>query len=249
MTRWKASLIHLSISAMIAVAVVALTLLVWYTPPFFSAVGGRHILLILLGVDVTLGPLITLIIFNTKKRRQTLIFDFSVIALLQAMALIYGVNVMFQARPVYVVFSRDSFDLVTANMLNESDIAKAKNPDYRSLPLTGPVYVYTEMPTDINERNELIFNAAAGKDLYQFPQYYQPYAAHKLAAARAAKQITDLKKLNPNRIAEIDNAVRATGHSETELGFLPLRAKDQDIAVVVESNDGKVLATISVSPW
>jgi hypothetical protein len=249
MTRWKASFIHLSLSAMIAIAVVTLTLLLWYTPPFFSAVGGRQILLILLGVDVSLGPLITLIIFNTKKSRKALTFDFSVIALLQITALIYGMNVMFQARPVFVVFSRDSFDLVTANMLSEADIAKAKHPEYRSLPLTGPVYVYTEMPTDIKERNELVFNAASGKDLPQFPQYYQPYVEHMSAAARAAKPIAELINLNPDRVAEIGNAVQATGLTKAELGFLPLRTNHEDIAVVVEISDGKVLTTLPVRPW
>jgi hypothetical protein len=76
MSRWKASSIHLALSATIAVSVLALMLLLWYAPPFFSALGGYHLLLILLGVDVSLGPLITLIIFNPKKDRKALTFDF-----------------------------------------------------------------------------------------------------------------------------------------------------------------------------
>ena len=88
----------------------------------------------------------------------------------------YGMSVVFVARPVYVVFSKNSFDLVTANMISKDDIAKAKDPDFRSLPLTGPVYVYSEMPTDIEERNEVIWGAIFfGKDLPQFPQYYKSY--------------------------------------------------------------------------
>lgn len=249
MSRWKASFIHLSLSVAIAAAVLALMLLLWYAPPFFSAAGGHQVLLILLGVDVTLGPLITLIIFNTKKSRKALVFDFSVIALLQVAALLYGLNVMFQARPVFVVFSKDSFDLVTANMLSNEDIAQAKHPVYRSLPLTGPVYVYSEMPADIKERNEVVLSALSGKDLPQFPQYYQPYAEHMSAAGRAARPIAALKKLNPDRTAEIDYAIGATGIKETELGFLPLRAKHEDIAVIVRTRDGKVLTTLPIRPW
>ena len=249
MTRWKASLIHLAISAIIASVVVALMLLVWYPHPIIAAVGGEQVLLILLGVDVTLGPFITLLIFKTKKSRRELAFDLSVISIIQVTALIYGMSVMFQARPVYVVFSKDSFDLVTAHMLRKEDIAKARYPDYRSLPLNGPVYVYTEMPSDINERNEVVMNASSGKDLPQFPQYYKPFAEHKAAAGKAAKPLAELKKINPDRIAEIDGAIHASGRSETDIGFLPLRAKYRSLVVLVGKSDGKVLAMLKMKPW
>ncbi len=248
-SRLKAFSIHLSISAAIATSVIALMLLLWYKPPFFSALGGKHVLLILLGVDVTVGPLITLIIFNPLKSRKALAFDLSVIAALQAAALIYGVSVVFHARPVFVVYSEGSFDLITANMLSKQDIAKAKYPAYRSLPLTGPVYVYSEMPTDVNERNMLVFSAMSGKDLPQFPQYYLPYSEHGAVEGRAARPIAELKKLNPGMVAEIDNAVHASRRAESDVGFVPLRAKYQDQAVLVEKGDGKVLALLEVNPW
>jgi hypothetical protein len=249
MTRLKAFYIHLGISASIAASVIALMLLLWYAPPFFSALGGKHVLLILLGVDVTVGPLITLIIFNPLKSRRALTFDLSVIALLQISALIYGMSVVFQARPVFVVFSRDSFDLVTANMLSKEDIAKAKNPIYRSLPLTGPIYVYTEMPTDINERNKLVLSAFSGKDLPRYPQYYMPYDEHSSIAGRAAKPLSELKNLNPGRSDEIEKLIRASDRGDTDVGYLPMRAKFHDQAVLVGKSDGKILAQLDVNPW
>lgn len=249
MSRWKASSIHLSISAVIGLAVLALMLLVWYPYPLFAAVGGQQVLMILLGVDVTLGPFITLLIFNTKKSRRALAFDLSVIALCQASALTYGMSVVFHARPAYVVFSKGSFDLVTAQMLSEEDIAKAKNPSYRSLPITGPVYVYSEMPTDTKERNEVVLSAFSGKDLPQYPQFYMPFEEHKAAAGQAAKPLAELKKLNPNRTADIDEAIRASGRNEADVGFLPLRAKYRDLTVLVGKGDGNVLALLKMDPW
>jgi hypothetical protein len=249
MSRLKAFSIHLAISAAIAASVIALMLLLWYAPPFFSALGGKHVLLILLGVDMTLGPLFTLIIFNPLKSRRALTFDLSVIAMLQIAALIYGMNVVFQARPVFVVFSRDSFDLITANMLSKEDIAKAKNPGYRSLPLTGPVYVYSEMPADVEDRNRLVFSAFSGKDLPQFPQYYMPYDEHMAVAARAAKPMAELEKLNPERSADIENLVHASGRAESDVGYLPLRAKYRDQAVLVGKHDGTILGLLEVNPW
>jgi len=249
MTRLKASLIHLSISAIIATAVLALMLLVWYPYPLFEAVGGQQVLMILLWVDVTLGPLVTLIIFNTKKSRKALTFDLAFIATTQVAALIYGMSVVFQARPVYMVFSRDSFDLVTANMLSDKDIVKAQYPEYLTLPLTGPVYVYTEMPTDIKESSEVKVSLLSGKDLPQFPQYYQPFSKHKAVVAREAKPIADLKKLNPEHVLEIDEAVRNSGQSEADLGYFPLKASEKDLAVLVRKNDGHVLKMLTMRPW
>jgi hypothetical protein len=249
MSRLKAFSIHITVSTCIAASVIALMLLLWYAPPFFSALGGKQVLMILLGVDVTLGPLFTLIIFNPQKTRKALTFDLSVIAILQTAALIYGMSVVFQARPVFVVFSKDSFDLVTANLLSKEDIAKAKYPDFRALPLTGPIYVYSEMPTDINERNELVINAMSGKDLPQFPQYYMPYEEHGSVAARAAKPIAELRKLNPQHSANIDKLIHASGHDESDVAYLPLRAKFHDQAVLVEKGSGKILGQLNVSPW
>jgi hypothetical protein len=249
MTRLKAFRIHLVISAAIAASAIGLMLLLWYRPPFFSALGGQHLLLILLGVDIVLGPLITLMIFDPRKSRRALAFDLAVIALLQAAALAYGTGVMFQARPVFVVFSRDSFDLVTANMLSKQDLALTRNPDYRSLPLTGPVYVYTQMPDDIKLRNEVVWGAFSGKDLPLFPQYYQPYGEHGAAAGQAARPVAELKQLNPGQVAEIDDAVRASGRNETEVGFLPLRAKYHDETILVGKSDGRILKLLRMRPW
>jgi hypothetical protein len=249
MSRLKASAIHLTISAIIASAVLALMLLVWYPYPLFAAVGGQQVLIILLGVDVVLGPLVTLMIFNTKKSRRALRFDLSVIAILQASALIYGMSIVFQARPVYVVFSQGSFDLVTAHMLSNEDLARVKNPEYRSLPLTGPVYVYSEMPTDINERNEVVLSALAGKDLAQFPQYYKPFDKYSGAAGAASRTLSQLREFNPERSTEIDEMVRNSGRTEAVLGYLPLRAKHQHLAVVVDKNNGHIIRILRMNPW
>jgi hypothetical protein len=247
MTRWKASAIHLAISTSIAVIALTLMLLLWFAPPFFSAAGWRQVLLIML--VAILGPLITLIIFNTQKSRRALTFDLMVIGVLQFSALIFGASVMFHARPVFVVFIKDSFDMVVANQLSGEDISKAKDANYRTLPLTGPVYVYSELPGDIKERNEIVFAAFSGKDLPLFPRYYQPYAAHESEVGLAAKPIAELRKLNPNRIAEIDQAIKQGGWVESDIGFVPLRSKFEEMAVVVSKRDGRRLKVLPMAPW
>src|SRR5215471_7202946 len=123
LNRWKASIIHLGISAAIGAAVVTLMLFGWYPRPYFTAMGGDTLILLLIGVDVVIGPLITLIIFDPKKKG--LKFDLSVIAALQLAALAYGCSVMFTARPVYNVFVVDRFETVAANQVDEASLGAA----------------------------------------------------------------------------------------------------------------------------
>ena len=197
LNRWKASAIHLGLSALIALTVVTIMLLVWYPPPYFNAMGGQGLLKILVGVDVTLGPLLTLIIFNPKKKSLRL--DLSIIATVQLAALAYGVYIMFEARPVYTAFAMDRFDIVSANELDQVDL-DAGPPEYRELPLTGPRVVgirYPDKEKNTEEWNKLVFSGAAGKDVPQFPKYYVPYPDIAADVLKKAKPLSTLVKDKP----------------------------------------------------
>jgi hypothetical protein len=76
---------HPGLSALIGATVVVVMLTLWYPRPYFDAMGGQALLALIVGVDVTLGPLLTLIVFNPKK--QELKFDLAVIAACQLTAL------------------------------------------------------------------------------------------------------------------------------------------------------------------
>ena len=83
MSRWQAMLIHLGISAFIGTAVIAALLLIWYPPPQFSAAGVERFIYLLIGVDVVLGPLLTLVVFRVGK--PGLKVDLALIALVADM--------------------------------------------------------------------------------------------------------------------------------------------------------------------
>lgn len=249
MTRWKAASIHIAISATIALIVTTLMLMLWYMPPLLAATGGGQLLLILLGVDITLGPLLTLLIFNPQKSRKELTIDLTLIGLLQMCALVYGIYTVFETRPVFSVFYKNAFYLVNANFLRAEDLSKISNPNDRRLSLTGPIYVYTEMPSNKEARDEVIKNMYSGKGITEFPQYYQPYAEKMSAAASAAHPLAELQELNPSGKNQISSAIAASGRSEAELGYLPMRAKHQDLAVLVGKSDGKVLGLLKLQPW
>ena len=84
--RLRASGIHLGISLCIALLAALLVFGLWYPYPYREISGGRALFLLMTAVDVVMGPLITLVVFNQAKRRKELVLDFTVVAVLQLAA-------------------------------------------------------------------------------------------------------------------------------------------------------------------
>jgi hypothetical protein len=245
--RWKASATHLAISAAIGAVVVALMLVLWYPPPYFEAMGGQTLILILVGVDVVLGPLITLIIFDPRKK--SLRFDLAMIALVQLSALIYGCHVMFVARPVYAVFVVDRFEAIAANQVDEASLAKAL-PEFRSLPLAGPQVIAARAPEDEQRKLALVVSASrGGPDVANFADLYVPYAQLQQGAAAKARPLAHLVNRQPDAMTAIRAFVADAGRPEDALGFLPLRARSRDMAAIVETKTGEFIGVLALNPW
>lgn len=247
MNRFKAALIHLGISAAIGAATFVFMRTIWYPGSFFEAVGGGGLVLILLGVDVTIGPLITLVVFNPAKK--SLRMDLTVVALLQLAAFLYGVSVIFEARPAYVAFSVDRFELVRAVDLDPADVKAAKLERFRTLPLLRPQVIAVRRPTAPDEKAKALELAMQGKDIHLRPEYYTAYDAQRDLVKAKLQPISRLKELNPDSRAAIDGAVQATGKKEEQLGFLPLRARNKDLAVVIDRATGDILDYWEYRPW
>ena len=248
LSRWQAGGGHLLLSVAIGAAVLAAMVLVWYPPPYFEATGGLGLVLLMIGVDVTLGPLLTTAVFNPAKGLGKLKLDLAVIGLLQLAALAYGIHVMYSARPAYLVFAVDRFDLVMANTLPETELAKAP-PPWNRLPVGRPPAVGARVPHEPKLKEESLFLALGGVDLTQQPRFFVPYAEVARDAARKGREIAELKRLNPDRAETIDAIVRASGRPESGLRYLAARAPNRDFAVVVDAADGAIVDMTIAHPW
>jgi len=243
MSRWKASGIHLLLSCVVVGAVLVFMLTVWYRWPLFAIAGGSGIILILAGVDVVLGPTMTLIVFKSGKKG--LKFDLTLIALVQLAALAYGIHVAFVARPVYLVFAVDRFVLVTAKDLDPDDLARATDPRFRRLPLGRPSDIAAVLPSDQKERSDLLFSALAGKDVELYPRYYVPYETQAQNALKRAKDIGILVKRDARAM---ERFLESAGRSPASVKFLPLRAR-VDAAVLLDAASGVPIGIVQVDPW
>jgi hypothetical protein len=247
MTRWKASAIHLSISACIGVVVGILLFGMWYPPPFFHAAGADELILLLVGVDLALGPLLTLIVFRAGKRG--LKFDLAFIGLVQSVALIYGISVVLESRPVFLVAVPDRFVMVAANEITDADLAQGHEARFRSRSWTGPVLVAAMPPTDIKERNDLVFSAFSGRDIPNIPKYYLDYASIGKALLANAKSLDILHGKKPQYAQQIGQWLTQSGRREASVAWVPLRARKNDLVMLLDAETAQPLQALEIDPW
>jgi hypothetical protein len=232
LSRWRAAGIHLTICAGIAAAVLALMLGVWYPPPLFEAMGGSGLVLILVGVDMVLGPMLTLVVFRSGKRGLKL--DLAVIAAFQLSALLYGCHIVALARPAFIVFVKDQFQVSTVAELRAERLAEARYPQYRHAPWSGPALVYGDWPKDPADRQRLIDAIFTGEDLQHFPKYFAPYAEGRGEILAKAEPVSRVRRIEPEAAKAIDAWLERSGVDEQSVLYLRLRARNGWVAVLID---------------
>ena len=246
LNRWQAAGIHLALSVVIAATVLAALLLVWYPQPYFRLAGGAGLMLILIGVDVVLGPLLTLVVFDPAKK--SLRVDLAVIATLQVAALLYGISVIAQARPAYVVFAGDRFTVVGANAIDPESLAQAK-PPYDTLPLDGPRIVGARVPTHPAEREKVMLLAASGIDLPVLPRYYLPFTEAAADVKAKSQPLDALLKRKPGAAPAIEQAITGSGVPRARIAWVPVHGRLEVAVALVDTSRGEVVAVVPVDPY
>lgn len=248
MSRWKAASLHLCISIVVAAIASGLLLGVWYPPPYFYADGAGKLLALVVGVDVSIGPLLTLVVFKHGKRG--LKFDLALIAVLQAAALVYGFHVLVGSRPVFMAATVDRFVLVSANNISGADLAQATRPEWRHLSWSGPVLVGAALPTNPEQRNDLIFSSLqGGKDIQDLPRYYVPYSLVSAEMLKHAHPVAMLRAMHPAASGEISRWLRSHHLTESQVVWVPLQARKWDMAMMMDAKDGQPIGPIALDPW
>lgn len=246
--RLQASAIHLTISLTIAALAGALVFGVWYPYPFREISGGRQLFLILVAVDVVLGPLMTLAVFNRVKPWPVLRRDLVVIAVLQLMALGYGLWTVFLARPVHLVFEYSRFSVVHAVDIAPAWLAKAPH-GIDALPLTGPTLLSLRPFKDESEKVDMTLAAVGGAGLSSRPELWQAYAKALPEILKEAKPVNDLKKRFADRAAEMDRAIQDAGGNPQTALYLPLVGRDHFWTVFVDPVDAHIVASMPLDPF
>jgi hypothetical protein len=244
MNRIKASLIHLGISTLIFLVLLFFIVFVWYPYPYFSADGGWQGIRIVAGVDMVLGPLLTLLVFKSGK--PGLKMDLTVIGLLQAAALVWGVWTVHDQRTALVVFANGGFYSLNNDQIRDAGeqamtLAKATKP--------APGYAFVRLPEDkkllLKEKMKIF---SGGAPLFLRGELYEPVDKNlptMLARGLDVEKLVRDRKEDAERLAKF---LRAKNGKLEDYAFLPLHCRYDDILLVFERKSGKVVDSLAIDP-
>ena len=244
--RFHAFLTHLLLSGLVALIAVIIVFFVWYPAPLHTAVGVTHIFLILLSVDIAIGPVLTFIVY--KKGKPSLKFDLSVIVALQITALSYGMYTVFEGRPAFVVFSIDRFDVSRAYEI-DPDSAKTAQLSGNKSAITGwfgPNWVGAMRSTNHKRRQEIMFSSVAGgPDWHLLPELFVPLEQVKDQILKTAKPLQELRLLHNK-----DNSIDALlDWNAVNVKWQPLRSNAKNMVVLIDADSAKVIRVVDINPW
>lgn len=239
--RFKAFFIHLLCSLGLALCGLYWVFEVWYPAPLHIALGVTSIFILLISVDVIIGPLLTLLVY--KPGKKTLVLDLSVIVVLQMGALTYGLWSVSQGRPAWIVFNTDRFDLVQVLDIDERGLANA-SPAYRAASWFGPQWVGARKPDDARQQQDLIFESlAGGSDLAQRPEFFVPLSALSEQMQQRVQPLQRLNEFNDN--ASVAHVLKKWPQA---VAWVPMMARVEPMVVLLGENH-KVLAVVALHPW
>jgi hypothetical protein len=224
-TRLKAAGIHMAISLAIFAVALYLILVQWYPDFHFTVDGGWRGVRIMVGVDLVLGPLLTLVIFNPFKARKLIAFDLGCIAVAQLGALAWGFYAVHSQRPVAVSYYEGAFLSVTAQPL-----AIEKQPaDYANqFSDRRPPLVYIAEPKDDQEgaraaMQELFGQVGPHEDPFFFRRFDENWQAGIKPHAQGAEA---RGKEKPRFAAELPGFLAEHGGQAADYLFFPYEGHD-----------------------
>lgn len=234
--RNKFFLTHLVISVVIGLLILSLVLLGWYPVPLATALGIAHILLILLLIDMIIGPILGFFVY--KEGKKSLKIDLTVIIVLQLAALIYGLFYIYQGRPVALAFQNNQFELVRNN-----DVVVGN--DTSKVSWFKPEFVAVEMGQTPAQKNQYFSEEVQTGVMAAYrPERYIAIDTVEIQLLNEKRSLGELVKYNIQ--AEIDSVLK---DYPAAVGWLPLRVMSGLDMVVLIDDKGAVVKVVDLRPW
>ena len=245
--RFLAFAIHFVLTLVLAAGAAALIFIVWFPDPFQTMVGGTKLFELVVICDLVLGPLISLVIYDSTKARWQLIMDYSIVGAIQLAAMIYGVYIVAGTRPVYVAFNQDRIEVVTAREIADREVAAARDPAYADLPFDGPRLVAVRVPAE--EQQDALFQSIAGNEEHQRPKFFAPYQAALADIRRHAQPVPALAAKFPAAAPLLEVAMRELPIPAERARWLPVHHRQGFWTAIIDDADGRPVAYVAFDPY
>jgi len=245
--KFVATGVHFLVTLTLAACAAALIFLVWFPDPFQTMIGGTELFVLVVGCDLVLGPLVSLVIYNSRKSRRKLIFDYVVVAILQIGAMVYGVQVLAGSRPVFVAFSVDRMEIVTAREITEQELAAVTRPEFAKLSITGPRLVGIDVPPA--ERTDALFKAMNGNDIYLRPKFFVPFETKVAEVRKRAKLISEITTRKPDSKPVIEAAIAGLKLPADRIRWVPAHHSKGFWTAFIDIDSGMPVGYVDLDPY
>lgn len=240
--------VHFLITLALSASAAALVFLVWFPDPFQKMLGGTRLFEVLVSCDLGLGPLTSFIIYSSKKSRRALLFDYTVVGIVQLAAFVYGLHAMANIRPVYIVSVGDRLEVVTAGEIDDADLAQGA-AGHRERPKWRAQLIGIKQPEDLKEREKVMFASLAGKDYSVLPAYYAPYEATLPEIRQRALPVSELEKRHPEAQALITSAATQLRIPAEKLVWLPAKHRNGFWTALLDPDTGRPVHWLPIDPY
>ena len=199
---FKAFGIHFLFSILLVSLFALVILTLWYPSIWSKALGGYDLFIKIVIIDLIVGPLCMGIVYKSHKSFKERIVDATTILVFQLAFMGYGLWVLYESRPVFIVFAQDRYDVYVANEI-EPEMLGDQAP-FDRLSLTGPVYGAVDLASISSDT--LFDLTVSGLDVSNFPKYYTPIEDFKetISARKVSYQEMDDTLLKSALTAYID---------------------------------------------
>jgi hypothetical protein len=197
----------------------------------------------MVGVDVVLGPTLTLIVARSAKPRRVLARDIAVIVAVQLCALIYGATSLWNGRPLYYAYSENLLQLVQAYDIDakEWDLGQKLNPQLAPHWYSLPRWIWAPLPQDAAESQRIVISTlTGGDDVISMPRYFKPWEQGLPVLRTMLKSVDKVAYFAPSDKKRLKERMAAAGLPTDQLNSMPLTGRGPPLLAVFDP------ATVSI---
>ena len=240
----KAFSIHLLLSLILVSVLMGLVIYFWFPLDYLGITSFKDIALLIIAIDLVLGPVLTFIVFNPKKK--SLKFDLAAIVAFQFIAMTYGVYALYQTHPLFVTYKQGVFNLVNANEITPEN---AKYNEFKISKLSSAKLAFTKLPDNPKEKLEIMMGVdfKGEPDIDRRAEFYEPYENH--LDTILANSLDAVKLFSGDKLDEPRKNFLTKYKEMDSFAFLPLQGSGNAAIIVLDKKTAKPVTTIHTNPW
>jgi len=247
--RFKAFSVHLISSATVLALILSGLYFGWYRWPGWYLSEVSKVVVVMIGVDLVLGPTLTFIIANKNKPRREFTRDVAIIVLIQLCALLYGSASLWNGRPICYAYSEGFLQLVQAYDISadEMRLGREHNPSLAPSWYSLPRWVWAPLPEDQDAQQTILASAVTGgDDVISMPRYYKRWQDGTSSLKSQLKKVDELKYFSKSDKDALKKKMKEAGFADDQPDTMVFTGRSSPLLAVFDAKSLAITALFRV---